>query len=60
MDNKTPVLSDVELVRWLRNCVDGGWCNSCPFRGVGAPFSATCINRLLMAAADRIERSVEK
>lgn len=54
MDNKTPVLTDSELVRVLRGCVAGCFCIECPF-GVNSPDD--CVGKLMLAAADRIERS---
>ena len=58
MDNKTPVLPDSELVRALRLCAEGGPCCTCPFREPGATID--CVNKMLLSAADRIERSEEK
>lgn len=58
MDNKTPVLTDSELVQALRLCTVGGPCYTCPFLEPGPTID--CVNKMLTAAADRIERSDEK
>lgn len=53
-------MNDMELVKWARECSKiGGCCEDCPFEEED-PASDFCVNLLVSALAERVEKLADR